>query len=376
MPSYLFTLGRMPQISLTEIQAVFDAGRQSYRVEFQDEHAAIIATDNAIDSKQMMGRLGGTVSIAEEIAVTEHADDAIVSFLLSHHKNGKIVFSVTDKKNPKRGIGIKKQLKNQGYSARFVEKKNTATVLHNDLVDLQSDMVLTHGRLFVTRAIQDIEGFGSRDYGRPAFDDKSGMLPPKLARIMINLSGVNPAGVTLLDPFCGSGTILMEAAVLGCSHIIGSDVSQRAVADSQKNMDWMRAKHAIAPITCEIIQADIRDLANRATPLTADVVITEPYLGKPLHGNERRETLLLDASELKTLYVGSFRALYKLTKPGSVILFIIPRFFYKEEIITINLIDEVKKIGFTPEPFGDDMFLLYKRDTQHVGREIWRFKRV
>ena len=40
------------------------------------------------------------------------------------------------------------------------------------------------------------------------------MLPPKLAQIIVSLSGTQP-GQTVLDPFCGTGVVLQEALIMG-----------------------------------------------------------------------------------------------------------------------------------------------------------------
>jgi len=88
------------------------------------------------------------------------------------------------------------------------------------------------------------ERFFERDFGRPAADAKSGMLPPKLARMMVNLASASK-NETLLDAFCGSGTILTEAATLGFAKLIGSDISERAVSDTQKNSDWIKAQRGL-----------------------------------------------------------------------------------------------------------------------------------
>ena len=84
-----------------------------------------------------------------------------------------------------------------------------------------------------TEAVQPFEQFSARDFGRPGRDDLSGMLPPKLAIIMINLAQT-PLNSILLDPFCGSGTILSEAVLLGYTNLIGTDISEKAIADSKK----------------------------------------------------------------------------------------------------------------------------------------------
>ena len=101
----------------------------------------------------------------------------------------------------------------------------------------QGDITIIDGAVFVTKAIQPIESLGERDFGRPYRDAKSGMLPPKLAMMMINLAGQS-LGATILDPFCGSGTILMEAATIGYTNLMGSDISPKAIDDTRQNFAW------------------------------------------------------------------------------------------------------------------------------------------
>lgn len=108
------------------------------------------------------------------------------------------------------------------------------------------------------------EEWSKRDYGKPAGDRFSGMVPPKLARMMVNIA-LRQAGKTaskqdskyesdpnqkanmltslpayqlVFDPFCGSGNILMEAMLLG-SDVIGSDISEKAVRDTRANLEWL-----------------------------------------------------------------------------------------------------------------------------------------
>jgi tRNA (guanine10-N2)-dimethyltransferase len=66
-------------------------------------------------------------------------------------------------------------------------------------------------------------------------------LHPKIARAMVNLSQVKKQQ-TLLDPFCGTGGILLEAGLLG-AQIVGSDIEQKMIDGSQKNLEFYHLKN-------------------------------------------------------------------------------------------------------------------------------------
>ncbi len=58
-------------------------------------------------------------------------------------------------------------------------------------------------------------------------------LPVRLARAIVNMA-VRP-GDSVLDPCCGVGTLLVEAASVGAS-VFGSDINQRMVAAARENL--------------------------------------------------------------------------------------------------------------------------------------------
>ncbi len=364
---YLFTLGHQPHISAAEIQQILKleirnlpAGQAGWKLENGLLH---IELDHEIDCTALMQRLGGTISISEHLGQAEN----VVSFLVSHiqklQPEGKIHFSVHGDNAKQTALKVKKELKSTGRSVRYIEEKNSATVLHNNLVEKQTDFTVLKKDVFVTRAIQPLEEFSSRDYGKPGADSKSGMLPPKLARMMINLSGIEKG--TLLDPFCGSGVLLMEAALLGFK-AMGSDISEKAVEDTKKNLDWIEKEG-------KVVKSDVKNLSSTVKEMV-DVIVTEPYMGKPLHGNEKEDFLRGQAVELKGLYVDAFRNFSKILKNDGVVVFIIPKFQYNEGWIEIDCIEDIKNQGFAIEPFSkENSSLLYHRSGQKVGRDIWRF---
>lgn len=370
MKKYLFQLGHQPNISIAEIQAVFS--HLQITVEFkQQEKYLAVETENELDCKNLIKTLGGTIKIAEKIE-----ENSIVDFLAKIPDEFKIQFSLHGANNKKLGLEAKKELKAMGRSVRYIEPKNTATILHNKLIKKQGDLTILNNEIFVTHAIQPFEEFSERDYKRPGIDSFSGMLPPKLARIMINL-GQTSTNATLIDPFCGSGTVLMEALDLGFKNIIGSDISDKAISDTKQNIEWLSDSKNLKPKTCNILATNVTKLSAQIKTNSVDLIVSEPYMGKPLRGNERPETLKRQVNDLAELYILAFKEFKKILKPNGTIIFIIPKFKYDNSWVEIDCLDKIKKAGFEIIPLSEESdSLIYHRPKQHVARVIWKFKKV
>jgi tRNA G10 N-methylase Trm11 len=365
---YLFLLGREPELSAAEIAAVFSlwniaadtAGRPPY---------LIAATASPISPERLMARLGGTIKIGEAIDGDGGGVEArIADFLDMAQAGKKIEFSLSGDAGRPQALAVKKILKARDRSVRYIEPKNTATILHNKLVEHRGDITVAGQDIFVTRAIQPIEELSRRDYGRPGSDARSGMLPPKLAKILVNLALV-PEDAMILDPFCGSGTILTEAMVMGYRRLIGSDLSPKAADDTKKNIQWTDPEADIP-----VFVLDAQDLSKKIPNHSVDAIITETYLGRPLYGTEPKTFLSVQANELKRLYIRTLAAFTAVLKPGGIVVIALPAFRSGKEWIHIDIAPDAKKMGFTQTSLlPEKPSLLYARPDQFVGREIYRF---
>lgn len=387
-----FITGSFPQLSAAEIAAVLNLSKKNYYF----REPILIADIEMTAPEDLITRLGGSVKIARQIGEIE--EEELTSFLakILEEKKGKIVFGInfySDDPVRQNAIRVEKWEKNvkmilrqKGLNARYIYKNeptlSSAVVKHNDLLKKGAEfIILREKKKFViaqTIAVQPFEDWGERDFGRPARDNLSGMLPPKVARIMINLAAVEPKKETLLDPFCGSGTIIAEAALMGFKKIIGSDISAKAIADTESNLKWLNKRQPIKLESVELKQFDVSELSKRVAKV--DVIITEPYLGPPRKGNEPQLVLNKQIHELTKLYSLALHEFTKILNPQGIIIMIIPRFRSRSGWLTIDIADEIKKIGLVAEPFSkienrENVFLLYARENQLVGREIWRFKK-
>jgi tRNA (guanine10-N2)-dimethyltransferase len=66
-------------------------------------------------------------------------------------------------------------------------------------------------------------------------------LHPKLARALVNLSSVKKNEI-LLDPFCGTGGILLEAGLIE-TRVIGSDIEQKMIDGCKKTLEFYGIKN-------------------------------------------------------------------------------------------------------------------------------------
>ncbi len=98
---------------------------------------------------------------------------------------------------------------------------------------------------------------------RPALHPSS--MHPKIARALINISGVKRG--YLIDPFCGSGGILIEAALLGYK-VKGLDIDGAMLGRAKKNLDFFGLK-------VELEKKDATELDERC-----DLIVTDPPYGK------------------------------------------------------------------------------------------------
>ena len=255
---YLAVLGREPAISLAELSSLFDNVKQI---------SSILALLNIRTGDGPGGgpplslrcgggegpagpvpninRLGGCLKLAEKLDTTP------LDFL-RNLPDGKITIGVSDySKNANKrsatteALKLKKILVRHGRSVRVVENKDatlsTATSLHNGLSgknDRKIELIKYNSDWYKVIGIQDIDAYTKRDQARPARDARVGMLPPKLAQILINLCGPLPEGSRILDPFCGTGVVLQEALLMGY-RAYGTDLSEKMVDYSQKNLKWL-----------------------------------------------------------------------------------------------------------------------------------------
>ncbi|MFH1404820.1 MAG: hypothetical protein ABIH21_01825 [Patescibacteria group bacterium] len=415
---HFIALGSNPILSLCEINS---ATKLPIKSELVVSENILVIDKNDIDTSAIE-QLGGAIKHGEIFNKTrvfsqESVEDAIFTYINKGKFKGKIHFGISvygdmNTKHAQRfltnrnqiGLAIKKRLKDKKLPVRFVvsrEKQLSSVVVStNKLLTSAGEFVLivNNDTLWIgrTKWVQDFKYWSQRDFGRPARDPKSGMLPPKLSRIMINLAGVDPKKSTLLDPFCGSGTIPMEASILGFKKIIGADISKKAIHDSEKNLKWffnlnkqlampIRAQTPLYPCLINgqigLVESSADDLF-RAICEPIDAIVTETYLGPPLKGNENKKQIEKNIEDVMELYRENFPLVLHLLKTGGKAVIAFPVFCSKDSQIFLPIKELVSECGFdivdpipknVPEKFQmktKNGGILYSRPNQKVAREI------
>ncbi len=103
----------------------------------------------------------------------------------------------------------------------------------------------------------------------------------KLTRAMINLTGVRE-GETICDPFCGTGTTLLEAESMGIN-AIGLDFDEKMYRISKENVRTNGYKS-------RVLKSDFQELSRLACKF--DGIVTDLPYGRSSKTSERPEEIL------------------------------------------------------------------------------------
>ncbi|MBI2589332.1 methyltransferase domain-containing protein [Candidatus Saccharibacteria bacterium] len=415
-------LGRQPTLGLVELESLYGAEQIK-----PIKHGVLLDIPaGEINFK----RLGGTLKVAKLLNVLPASDwKKIYKYLteniprhLQHVPGGTFTLGVSlyglelpvSKLNTDLLL-LKKIIRAQGRSVRIVPNKtlelNSAQVLHNKLTRRGAWELLairngSQTYLAQTFFVQDIEAYAARDQARPKRDARVGMLPPKLAQILINLAvgeiesavGSRQSAVKklatsdlglkttralrVLDPFCGTGVILQEALLMGYD-TIGSDIEPRMIEFSKTNLDWLLPRFDVQGSRFEIFQADA---TNHKWQQQFDAVASELYLGRPLSElpvPQKLNEIVQDVNTITKKFLSNIAA--QIPK-GTRLSLAVPAWrpnvigltYHKKGFVHLPVIDHLTDMGYNRIDFvhvkNDE--LIYFREDQIVARELLVLERL
>lgn len=410
---YITILGRQPNLSLAELEQMYGA---SALTPFSPSTAILS------DSEPDVQKLGGTSKAGKIIlrlpvrAWPETSNKIIQHYVKKWqtHEGKQTLgisvydWNVTSRDIQRTGLLIKSSLKRHAVSLRLIPNSetilNTATSHHNKLglSGNKTELLVVRGGKEIIIAestgAQNISALAKRDQGRPKRDAFVGMLPPKLALMMINLSGVASSGDTrrgntqnvsssdesilgvdrvagpelakkrLLDPFCGTGVVLQEAALLGFD-VYGTDLADKMIDFSTENLKWLtQTYHLSSDVT--IHQGDAMTTTWQA-PI--DVVVAETYLGQPFSAPPSPGKLIEVRGNCNHIISTFLQNLAAQLPAGTPLCLAIPAWRDQQGHFThLPLIHNLEKLGYkrTPLAHAPTTNLLYYRENQVVARQL------
>ncbi|MDE1865358.1 MAG: DNA adenine methylase [Candidatus Micrarchaeota archaeon] len=374
-------LGRNPSLGVAELESVLGPDP----VKPLGGSCAMVSTDADLSKHG----LGGTVKIGEVIGtcpLSSKLSSAALEVIVKHLEGKpahKISFGlsvygikVAPKQVEKLAFDIKGELKKRGRLSHVVlgedNELNSAQVIHNKMLgDTGFEFLIVSSAkanyIARTTNVQDIESYSRRDYKRPKRDTKVGMLPPKLAQIMLNLAKVGPDN-TVLDPFCGTGVVLMEAALKG-SKLIGSDLNPEMTLYTKDNLEWLASQYKI-DIKLESLTS--ADASINKWKGYFDRVVSEIYLGPPLDHLPKESSLKAIAYNANIMLNNFLANLRPQLNQKSRCCIAIPVWKTKNGFLRLPVADKLDKVGYARVKFANLKVdrLIYHRPDQIVGREL------
>jgi tRNA (guanine10-N2)-dimethyltransferase len=246
---------RLAGENLDLAQAELNGFLESQEIEEKSERNGRLAETNS--EPDQLKRMALTHEVCRKKSETE-LNELEINFKIegSFAVKCKILEGETDSKKMEKELGSK--VSNEETS---VDLENPETVIY---AYVQNDRVL------IGELVQKIPRglFGKRSNEKRPFSSPVS-LDPVLAQVLVNLSEV-PAGEKILDPFCGTGGILIEAGLCGILPL-GTDAKKEMVSGTEENLE----KYGI--LNHNIRELDAKKSLEKFDP---DAVVTDLPYGK------------------------------------------------------------------------------------------------
>jgi tRNA G10 N-methylase Trm11 len=430
MFTLLFISGKNWQLSLAEVTAYLQARNVSFEVQHFTKEFFAIQTEQNLNSA-IIDDLGGTIKIGQATLTlpTQIVKDAYVRHnkesekqvaealgksgivdQMAKNSEGKVFFGVSvysEEDNLKSrageiqrllGSAVKDELAGYGKKARFMGfadksqgQLSHVEVLKKKLVETKSEVLLCIGKetswIATTIAVHNPFEFQKRDIYKPRQRKIFGM-PPRLAKIMVNLSGCTE-DKTLLDAFCGVGTVLQEALLIKAK-VVGTDINPWCIKAAEDNLEWLTHEYELRNVDYRVVQSDVAFLSRKVGRETVDCIVSEPDLGPALRQVPTTPYAHKVIDKLTPLFFGFVEEAYKVLKPDGKLVLVTPYIVARSgQVVTMPITEKAESVGFKRvKPFSPEIFAktatstevltvlesLVEADQRHlIGREIHVF---
>ena len=275
--------GEHETLPVSELKAILEAEAYAYKVLEKLDQALRLKADlgcvEAIKCRAAFTRICGLELFSCRAGMKE-----IVEFMRSANLDDvlrkKESFEVRVRRVKNYASRIDRMVLERKLGEIVLNKTKTTVNLRNP--DKTFAGILTEERFIFGVKLAEIlpKPFVERRANKKPFFHPSAM-QAKLARCMVNLAKPK-AGELVFDPFCGTGSMLIEAALIGC-RVLGSDVKRRIAKGTFRNLAYFKINPE------GIVVADARNL-----PITkVDRVVTDPPYGRSATTLKRTTTQII-----------------------------------------------------------------------------------
>ncbi len=309
-----FVFGKNWKLSLAELLAFFEKEEIEWKFVDLTKKALVVETEVDLGVIDKLGGILKIVSIEEEFSFSDLKKQDFgeaVNYPISVYGSYKLLHNVRKifKVIPKDGV----------LSVRDKIRKKWS---YESALIVTPDEKCYYGEVVAYYSPYEQK---KRDLNRPYKDYLT--ISPSRAMILVNLSR---AKKNLLDPFCGLGTIAMEAIVLGIKNIYISDIDKKVLSKAKSNLKWAQKEYGKISVHAKAM--DARNMDYRGI----EAIATEPYLGPALKEKPSKRDAEKIAKHLEDLYRKFFNSAYDVLKKDGKVAIVFPVFNAKRSKVFVN----------------------------------------
>jgi len=299
----LFRLsGEHPTLPKAEVIATLEGEGIGFRIVAEFDKDRLLVIDAKTDSREFLQRL----------ALTKQAGE----FAGMSHNLAEIADLLAEKIPAGSKIAVRSNLPLEKELGTLLTEKGFGIDLENPDFSIP---LFKPGRLYLAA----VEIPLNRDFEqrkpqlRPYFHPTS--MHPRIARTLVNLARVK-RGDTVLDPFCGTGGILIEATLTGMN-AKGADIDEEMVNGCMKNLKHFGLEGEIKIANAINLDKEFNDI---------DVIVTDMPYGRSSFTTEK---------DMKKLYNDFISAAGKLLQKDKYLVVVMPDRFVPK-IVNFSVTDD------------------------------------
>ncbi len=238
------------------------------------------------------------------------------------------------------------------------------------------DTIIIDGFLGEVKGYQNIKMYEVIDFDKPDRDMKVGMMPTKLAHILLNIAlATNAANktnkkqdaenVTIYDPFIGGGTTGLLANALGYNFIW----SDKDISHAEKNFArWSQHPKFHKEKEFSFFEHDaILPFWNKVESNNPPIIVSEWRLGPIVHRHTTKTQVEEYQGQVFKMYTSFFKNIAQKFKHNSpTIVITIPYYIKQNNFLAHQLQQNCERLGFNFNVLEE----IYQRKDQKVGRQI------